>query len=383
MAISIRTSPLARDSAGRAYRNQGRLAGTGALGSRWFKRPVSRRRLVDFTRQLAVLLNAGLPVLRALEVIGRQARERSYRELLEDLAGRIRAGRNLSDGLAAHERLFGGLYVSMVRAGEAGGVVDVVLLRLAVFLEKQQRINRRLQTAMIYPAVITGVALAIVSALMIFVVPRFEDIFAGLLKGQPLPALTRVLINVSTFVSSHLPACLGLGASVAFGVRLAVRMPRGRRAVDWGWLRLPVVGELGLKAAVSRFTRTLGTLLNSGVPILQALAITRETSGNVHVARAITTVHERVKTGGAVAAALAAQAIFPPMVAGMVEVGEETGALPDMLNRIADAYDDEVDNAIAGLTTIIEPLMIVLMAIVVGTIVIALFLPLVGIIQQL
>ena len=350
---------------------------------RTFGRPINAKGLAVFTRQLATLVKAGMPILRGLEVLARQEKRPAFKAVVEDLADTIRSGGNFSDGLAANDRVFDRLYVNMVKAGEAGGVLDTVLERLAVFMEKAQKIAGKVKAAMIYPVIIICVAMAIVSVLMVFVVPKFQDIFSGLLKGQPLPALTQALMNVSNFMKDHYLAAIGgvIGAWILF--KLFSKTKFGRRILHWLLIHMPVMGDLFLKAAIARFTRTFGTLLASGVPILQALIITRDTSGNVHVANAINVVHDRVKEGDNVAKPLESTHIFPGMVTSMIEVGEETGALPEMLTRIADTYDDEVDNAVAGLTSIIEPIMIVFMAVMVGTIVIALFLPLVSIIQHL
>ena len=350
---------------------------------RSFGQAINAKGVAEFTRQLATLVKAGMPILRSLEVLARQSRKPAFRQVVEEIGDTIRSGGNFSDGLAAHDNIFDRLYINRVKAGEAGGVLDTVLERLAVFMEKAQKITSKIKAAMIYPAIIVVVALGIVSVLMIFVVPKFQDIFTGLLKGQPLPALTQGLLDVSNFFKGHfLIVLFGLiGLYVAF--KLFARTKFGRRILDWMVIHLPVVGDLFLKAAIARFTRTFGTLLASGVPILQALIITRDTSGNVHVANAINVVHDRVKEGDNVAKPLESTHIFPGMVTSMIEVGEETGALPDMLTRIADTYDDEVDTAVAGLMSIIEPVMIVFMAFMVGTIVIALFLPLVSIIEHL
>jgi type IV pilus assembly protein PilC len=350
---------------------------------RSFGRPINSKGIAVFTRQLATLVKAGMPILRSLEVLARQEKRLPFKAVIEDIADAIRSGGNFSDGLSANGRVFDRLYVNMVKAGEAGGVLDTVLERLAVFMEKAQKIAGKVKAAMIYPIIIVCVALAIVSVLMVFVVPKFQDIFSGLLKGQPLPALTQGLMDVSNFMKHHYLLAIGgaIGAWIAFKLFSKTRF--GRRVLDWLLIHMPIMGDLFLKAAIARFTRTFGTLLASGVPILQALIITRDTSGNVHVANAINVVHDRVKEGDNVAKPLESTHIFPGMVTSMIEVGEETGALPDMLTRIADTYDEEVDNAVAGLTSIIEPIMIVFMAVMVGTIVIALFLPLVSIIQHL
>jgi type IV pilus assembly protein PilC len=262
-------------------------------------------------------------------------------------------------------------------------VLDVVLERLALFMEKAERIKGKIKAAMTYPVIVVLLAVGIVAALMVVVVPKFEQIFSGLLKGQPLPALTRFVLSVSSFVQHNIIMTVAIGTALYVGFILARKTIIGGRVADWLMIKSPVVGDLFLKAAIARFTRTFGTLLASGVQILPALLITRDTSGNVHVANAITHVHDRVKAGDSVARPLQVTGIFPGMVTSMIEVGEETGALPDMLSRIADTYDEEVDNAVNGLTSIIEPLMIVFLALLVGTIVIALFLPIVSIIQHL
>ena len=388
--LSIRAdAPLAASAAlpaktaGRPGGRVGPASAAARRRRRIFGRLSHAKGLAVFTRQLATLVRAGMPILRSLEVLARQEKRPAFQAVIENIADTIRSGGNFSDGLAANDRVFDRLYVNMVKAGEAGGVLDTILERLAVFMEKAQRISGKVKSAMIYPVIVVCVAAAIVSVLMIFVVPKFQDIFSGLLKGQPLPALTQGLLTVSNFLKDHYVVA-GAGFSAAYvGFQLVGRTRRGRRAIDWALIRLPVTGDLFLKAAIARFTRTFGTLLASGVPILQALVITRDTSGNLHVANAINLVHDRVKEGDGVAGPLESTRIFPGMVTSMIEVGEETGALPDMLSRIADTYDEEVDNAVAGLTSIIEPVMIVLMALMVGTIVIALFLPLVSIIQYL
>ncbi len=366
---------VAYDSAGMTGRRRKR--------SMTFGRVINGKGLAVFTRQLATLVKAGMPILRSLEVLSRQEKRPAFKEAINSIADMIRSGGNFSDGLAANEKVFDRLYINMVKAGEAGGVLDTVLERLALFMEKAQRITGKVKAAMIYPVIIVLVASAIVSVLMVFVVPTFKNIFRDMLKGQPLPALTEGLLTVSNILKEHFLSTL-IALVVAFVAGRLFRKTRpGARIFDWLLLHLPVLGDLFLKAAIARFTRTFGTLLASGVPILQALLITRDTSGNVHIANAINVVHDRVKEGDNVAKPLESTHIFPGMVTSMIEVGEETGALPDMLARIADTYDEEVDTAVAGLTAIIEPVMIVFMAVVVGAIVIALFLPMVSIIQHL
>ena len=349
----------------------------------FFGRIINNSGLTVFTRQLATLVNAGMPIMRSLETLGRQEKNPLFKNVIDSLVENIRSGGNFSDGLLQHPKVFDRLYINMVKAGEAGGVLGAVLDRLSRFMEKSEKIKGKVKAAMTYPVIIVFVAVAIVGALMVFVIPQFEKIFSGMLKGQSMPALTLAVLSVSNFIKNNILLTLGLGTIAYFSFKAWHKTQKGTRTIDWLLLNAPGFGPLFLKSSISRFTRTLGTLLASGVPILQALLITRDTSGNVHVADALNLVHDRVKEGDNVARPLDSTNVFPSMVTSMIEVGEETGALPEMLNRVADTYDDEVDNSVAGLTSIIEPVMIVFMAVVVGTIVIALFLPIVKIIQTL
>jgi type IV pilus assembly protein PilC len=285
--------------------------------------------------------------------------------------------------MARHPRIFDRLYLNMIRAGEAGGVLDGVFDRLARFQEKSLHVRGKVVAAMVYPAVVLGVAVAILAGLLVFVVPKFQQIFADLLKGAPLPPLTRAVLAVSDVVRHH-ALLAGAGLIAAWvGFRIFRRTPAGARVVDTLVVKLPLFGDLFLKAIIARFGRTLGTLLSSGVPILAALLITRDTCGNARVAAAIMRVHDRVKEGAPVAQPLEATRVFPPMVTSMIEVGEHTGQLPEMLNKVADIYEEEVDNAVAGLSSLIEPILILFLALIVGTIVIALFLPIIRIVQLL
>jgi type IV pilus assembly protein PilC len=348
-----------------------------------FVRPVGTKELAVFTRQLATLLRAGLPLVRGLAVLARQERNRAFCRIIESVAEAIKAGATLSEALGRHPRVFDRLDVNLVKAGEASGALDAVLDRLAQFKEKSLQLNGRIIAALVYPVIVLAVALLILSGLLVFVVPKFDQIFADLLKGAPLPPLTRFVMAASDAARHHAGVAAALGVVLGFVCRSVGRTARGAFAFDSLKLRLPVFGELILKAAVARFTRTLGTLLASGVPILPALQITREACGNARLTRAITVIHDRVKEGAAVAPTLEAAAVFPPMVAGMIEVGEQTGRLPEMLNKVAEIYEEEVDRAVAGLSSLIEPILILFLALVVGTIVIALFLPIVRIVQVL
>jgi type IV pilus assembly protein PilC len=271
----------------------------------------------------------------------------------------------------------------MVKAGELGGVLEVVLNRLAEFQEKAAKIKNKVAAAMVYPIIVLTMAIAILSFLLVFIVPKFEAIFHEMLGDKPLPAITIFVIGISGFVKTHVLVLLGIIVAVAAAYRFGVRTRGGRAAADSMKLRLPLFGDLLRKTAISRFSRTLGTLITSGVPILQALNITRQTAGNMVIAKAIGQVHDSVKEGESIVQPLEASGAFPPMVISMIDVGEETGQLPEMLLKIADVYDDEVDNSVAALTSVLEPMMIVILAVIVGTIVIALFMPLISIITTL
>ena len=295
----------------------------------------------------------------------------------------IKAGGTLSEAMAHHPRVFDRLYLNMIRAGEAGGVLDVVLGRLAHFQEKSLRLKGKIMSAMIYPLIVMAVAVTILTGLLVFVVPKFKQIFADMLKGAPLPPLTQLVLTVSEAVKTHYLLALAAGVAGWFGFKVFSRTPGGARLLANGVIKLPLFGDLFLKGVIARFGRTLGTLLSSGVPILPALLITRDTCGNARVAGAISAVHDQVKAGAPVARPLEATRIFPPMVTSMIDVGEHTGQLPDMLGKVADIYEEEVDNAVAGLSSLIEPILILFLALVVGTIVIALFLPIVRIVQLL
>lgn len=393
-AMGLLPTSLAPDGGGKALSKDTRKVGGPTMsaasgsgpakkkkGGMTFGRVISTSGLTIFTRQLSTLVNAGMPIMRSLETLGRQEKNPAFKEVIDSLGESIRSGGNFSDGLLQHPKVFDRLYVNMVKAGEAGGVLGTVLDRLSKFMEKAEKIKGKVKAAMTYPVIIVIVAIGIVGALMVFVIPQFEKIFQGLLKGQSMPALTLMVMGFSKFIQNNIIVTVGIIVVGWFSFKAWHRTAKGTFVVDWLLIKSPAIGPLFLKASVGRFTRTLGTLLASGVPILQALIITRDTSGNVHVANALSLVHDRVKEGDNVAKPLESTKVFPNMVTSMIEVGEETGALPEMLNRVADTYDDEVDNAVAGLTSIIEPIMIVFMAVVVGTIVIALFLPIIGIIK--
>ena len=347
------------------------------------RKSVKTRTLMIFTRQLATLIDAGLPLLRSLNVLAKQERDGVLKNTINTLADSVQGGSTFSEGLEQHPVIFNKLYVNMVKAGELGGVLELVLGRLAEFQEKAQKIKNKVIGAMVYPVIVLVLATGIMAFLLVFIVPKFQNIFHEMLGNKPLPAITQFVIDFSNFIKNHGFILLGIIVFVIAAYKLIARTSAGRQVIDRIKLRMPLFGNLIRKSTVSRFSRTLGTLVTSGVPILQALNITRETAGNTVIADAITRVHDSVKEGESIVQPLEASAAFPPMVISMIDVGEETGQLPEMLLKIAEVYDDEVDNAVAGLTSMLEPIMIVVLALVVGTIVIALFTPLISIISGL
>ena len=337
--------------------------------------------LTTFTRQLATLVDAGLPLLRGLRVLEKQERNATLKEILAQLATSIEGGSTFSEALAQHPKVFNRLFVNMVKAGELGGVLEVVLKRLAEFSEKAQKIKGKVKAALFYPIAVLLVAVGIMILLMCFVVPKFKDVFAGM--GFKLPGFTLFVMGVSDIIKDNILATAGVLALVVIAFLLFIKTKFGRHLWDKFKLHMPALGPVISKVAISRFTRTLGTLVSSGVPILQALTIVRETAGNVIVAGAVNKIHESVKEGETITAPMEASGVFPPMVVSMVDVGEQTGALPEMLMRIADDYDEQVDNAVSAMTSLLEPIMIIFLAVIVGSIVIAMFLPLIQMISNM
>jgi len=343
---------------------------------------VKSKVLTTFTRQLATLVDAGLPLLRGLRVLEKQEKNPTLKNIIAELAASIEGGSTFSEGLAQHPKVFNRLFVNMVKAGELGGVLEVVLARLSEFMEKAQKIKGKVIAAMFYPCAVLVVATIILMVLMVFVVPKFKEVFAGMLEGAQLPAFTRLVLGISDAIKSHILVVLAGGIVAWILIALFGRTKAGRRIYDKIKLKMPVFGPVVTKVAISRFTRTLGTLVSSGVPILQALTIVKETSGNVIIGSAVQSIHDSVKEGETITAPLEASRVFPPMVVSMVDVGEQTGALPEMLLKIADNYDEEVDNAVAAMTSLLEPIMIVFLAVIVGSIVIAMFLPLIALMNS-
>lgn len=344
---------------------------------------VKQKDLTMFTRQLSTLMAAGMPLLRSLLVLERQAKNPTLKDILHDMGESVKSGNSFSESLANFPKTFDNLYVNMVRAGEAGGVTEVVLTRLAEFMEKAQKIKNKVKGAMTYPLVILFAAVIITAVLMLTVIPKFEEIFADLLEGKSLPGITQFVIGASNMVKNYFIFIAAGVVGLWLLITTLTHTKAGRNITDRIKANLPVFGTLIRRTAIGRLTRTLGTLLSSGVPMLQAIGIVRDTADNVIFYEALQKVHDGVKEGENMSSLMEQTKVFPPMVISMVDVGEETGKIADMLTRISDTYDDEVDNAVNGLTSILEPMVIILLALIVGTIVIAMFLPLVSIISSL
>ena len=356
---------------------------------------VGNKQLTSFTRQLSTLQDAGLPILRSLSILEQQQKPGLLKDTLTDVHEDVSSGSTLSDAMAKHPKAFDKLYTKMIAAGEVGGVLDLILQRLADFLEKAAKLKRRIIGALIYPAVVLVVAALIVLGIMILIVPKFTEIFQDF--DIELPALTVMLIEFSKWLGGPLlgeqgnqdqliPGVIWVLAS-PFIIYLLLKLFRkthaGKNTTDWTLLKLPVVGNLAAKATIAKFTRTLGTLINAGVPILDAINITSETTGNYIYSRALLQVHDSVRQGESFAEPLRRSRVCDAIVVNMLDVGEETGDLDKMLLKVADNYDEEVDNAVASLVSLLEPLMVVLLGFIVGFIVVSLFLPLVVLMQSL
>ncbi len=334
---------------------------------------ITTRDLVIFTRQFATMINAGLPLVQSLNILAQQTENKTLKDVVKQVVFDVEAGNTLADAFRKHPKAFPDLYVNMVAAGEAGGILDTILLRLATFLEKNDALIRKVKGAMVYPTVIISVAVIAIAVLLIFVIPTFETMFASVAMELPLP--TRIVIALSSGLIQWWWAILGGIVAVVFLGRQYYLTPNGRRTVDGALLRAPVVGDLLRKSAVSRFTRTLGTLISSGVSILDGLEITAKTAGNRVIHDAVMQSRASIAGGDTIAGPLQTSGVFPPMVISMIAVGEQTGGLDDMLSKIADFYDAEVDVAVSALLSLMEPIMIVVLGVVVGGMVVAMYLP--------
>jgi type IV pilus assembly protein PilC len=334
---------------------------------------VKTRDVVVFTRQFATMINAGLPLVQALDILAQQTENKTLAGVTRQVVYDVESGQTLADALRKHPKAFSDLYVNMVAAGEAGGILDTILQRLAQFLEKNDAIVRKVKGAMVYPAVILTVAVVAVAVLLIFVIPTFQNMFASVNMELPLP--TRIVIGASNVLKNYWWALIGVMVTGVFALTRYYKTAGGRLQIDGLLLRFPVLGDVLRKSAVSRFTRTLGTLISSGVSILDGLEITARTAGNMVIHNAVMESRQSIASGDTISAPLQRSKVFPPMVISMISVGEQTGGLDEMLSKIADFYDEEVDAAVSTMLSLMEPIMIVVLGVVVGGMVVAMYLP--------
>ena len=334
---------------------------------------IGMRDIVIFTRQFSTMINSGLPLVQALDILAKQTENKALAEVTRAVVFDVESGHTVADALGKHPRAFNDLYVNMVAAGEAGGILDTILMRLATFMEKNDALIRKVKGAMIYPGVIMGVAGTAICVLLVFVIPTFESMFASV--GLTLPLPTRIVIGMSNFLIGYWWAVIAAAVGGAVSLKRYYATSTGRLAIDKVLLKAPVLGDVIRKSAVSRFTRTLGTLISSGVSILDGLEITAKTAGNRVIQDAIMASRASIAGGDTIAAPLQKSQVFPPMVISMISVGEQTGGLDEMLSKIADFYDEEVDAAVSGLLSLLEPMMIVFLGVVVGGMVVAMYLP--------
>jgi type IV pilus assembly protein PilC len=335
--------------------------------------PVKARDVVVFTRQLATMIDAGLPIVQCLHILSAQSDNKVFAKTVGQVKDDLESGSTFADALCKHPRIFDDLYTNMVAAGEVAGILDTILARLSAYMEKAIKLKSKIKGALIYPCIIVLVAFLVTAVLLIWVIPVFAELFRGV--GQELPLPTRITMAMSDFARAYALQMLGVAIALAVGIRSAYRTERGRVAIDRLLLRAPVFGNLIRKASIARVTRTLGTLVSAGVPILDALAITARTAGNKIVEQALFTARSSIRNGNTIAEPLAESKVFPPMVCQMIAVGETTGTLDSMLQKIAEFYEDEVDNAVANLMSLMEPLVILYIGVVIGGLVIAMYLP--------
>jgi len=337
------------------------------------RRRVKEKDIVVFTRQFATMIDAGLPLVQCLEILSSQQDNATFKEVLLKVKADVEAGSTFADALRKHPNVFNDLFCNLVTAGETGGILDTILNRLANYIEKAMNLKKKVKGAMVYPAVVLVIALIVVSCLLLFVIPVFQKMFADM--GGTLPAFTQLVINLSDFMRQYFYLVVGLLIALFLGFNRYYKTERGRETIDDYLLRVPVFGPLIRKVAIAKFTRTLGTMLSSGVPILESLEIVAKTSGNKTIEKAIMKTRSSIGEGRTIAEPLGASGVFPPMVVQMISVGESTGALDSMLNKIADFFDDEVDAAVAALTSLLEPVLMVFLGGAIGALVIAMYLP--------
>ena len=342
---------------------------------------VNAKNLAVFTRQFSVMIDAGLPLVQCLDILGNQEEDKNFAAVILATRTDVEGGASLADAMRRHPKTFDPLFTNMIAAGEAGGILDTILKRLATYIEKAVKLKAQVKSAMIYPVAIIVIAVLVVTVILWKVIPTFASLFAGL--GAELPLLTRIVIAMSDLLVKFMPIFIVAGIALTFAFRQYYATERGRRVVDGIVLKLPVLGIIMRKIAVARFCRTLSTLMTSGVPILDGLEITARTAGNAVIEDALFEIRRAIERGETVAGPLKQTGVFPGMVVQMIGVGEATGALDTMLSKIADFYEEEVDTAVAGLLTLLEPIMIAFLGLVVGGIVIAMYLPIFGLISQL
>ena len=361
-------------------REKGREISLPKLG----REKVKHKALALFTRQFSVMLDAGLPLVQCLEILGQQQDGKYFQKVLFQTRSDVEAGMTLADAMAKHPRVFESLYTNMVAAGETGGILDVILQRLSTYLEKMVKLKSDVKSALIYPIAVILISIIVITIIMIVVIPAFKNIFEGLLgPGEKLPWLTEVVVSMSLFLANYWWLIALVGGLAVFGLKTWYKTEKGHHFLDSLTLKLPVLGQIMRKIAVARFSRTLSTLLSSGVPILESLEITSRTAGNVVVSAAINKVRTGIEQGQTFVEPLKASGVFPIMVSQMIGVGEQTGALDAMLSKIADFYEQEVDAAIANLLSLMEPAMILFLGVTIGTIVIAMYMPLFTLIGKL
>ncbi len=329
--------------------------------------------LAIFTRQFSTMINSGLPLVQCLDILGTQTENPRLCKIINDVKQDVEGGATFAEALGKHPKVFDQLFVNMVQAGEVGGILDVILMRLADYIEKSEALRKKIKSALMYPMTVSIIALSIVVLLLVKVVPTFAQMFQGL--GQGLPKPTQILLDLSEFTQNNILYILGFIILVVVGIKQAKKTPKGRLFFDRLTLNAPVFGILIRKVAVAKFTRTLGTLISSGVSIIEGLSITAKTAGNKVLEEAINGAKVSIQGGENISTPLKASNVFPPMVTSMISVGEETGALDEMLIKIADFYDQEVDTAVDGLTAMIEPLLMAFLGVVIGAVIIALFMP--------
>ncbi|GAB4363010.1 MAG: type II secretion system F family protein [Deltaproteobacteria bacterium] len=338
-----------------------------------FQKKVSRKDLAIFTRQFATMIDAGLPLVQCLDILGEQQEKETFKKIILKVKEDVEAGSTFADALKKHPKVFDELYVNLVAAGEVGGILDTILARLAAYIEKAMKLAKQIKGAMVYPSTIVAVALVVTVVLLLYVIPIFGKMFADF--GQALPGPTVFVLGLSAFTQKYFLAILAAVVVLVLAIRWYYKQENGRRNIDRLLLRTPIFGSLIRRIAVARFSRTLGTMVASGVPILDSMEIVAKSAGNKIVEEAVIRARTSISEGKTIAEPLAESKVFPPMVTQMVGVGEATGALDTMLNKIADFYDDEVDAAVAALTSLLEPLLMVFLGVVIGGLVVAMYLP--------